>query len=84
MKDCMFQYATRHKVLADTDLIYMEEAKGLFEKNLDDYITRLENEEDPEMVIWIDCSDRNSYGETLYHWCAKDFKVIEGNLYKRV
>lgn len=80
MKDCMFQYATRHKVLADTDLIHMEKAKGLFDKNREDYTQRLENGEDPEMAIWIECSCNTSYGQTLHHWCAEDFKVIDGEL----
>ncbi len=83
-KDCMFQYATRHRILADTDLISIDDAKRLFEKNRDDYIERLENSEDPEMAIWINCATNSSYGETLYHWCADDFKVVDGELYQRV
>ena len=84
MKDCMFQYATKHRILADTDLITQEEAQALFDKNKSDYINRLENDEEPEMCIWIDCGTNSSYGDTSIHWTADDIKVIDGELYQRL
>ena len=84
MKDCMFQYATRHRILADTDLITQDEAMALFHKNRDNYIDRLNKEEEPQMCVWIDCATNASYGKTLHDWCADDFKVIDGQLYQRV
>ena len=80
----MFQYATKHRIFADTGLITMEAATGLFEKNRDDFISRLENDEDPEMALWINCNHAGDYDETLHHWQAGDFMVIDGQLYKRV
>jgi len=83
-KDVMFQYATRHKVLVDTDLITLTAAVELFNKNKEDYKDRLENDEDPEMAIWINCTCNTSYGDTLEHWCSSEFKVFDGRLYKEV
>lgn len=41
MKNCMFQYATSQRVLANTDLITLDEAEHLFDKNREDFIGRL-------------------------------------------
>ena len=79
----MFQYATRHKIYANTDLITLDEAKELFDKNRDDFLARPVDEES-EMVIWINCKNNSSYGDSLYCWCAEDFRVIDGVTYKRV
>ena len=84
MKDCMFQYGTKHRMLADTDLITREKAIELFDKNKDDFIDRLDKDEEAQMCIWINCKDNKSYGETLHDWCADEFKVIDGELYKKV
>ena len=84
MKNTMFQYATRHKILADTDLITLDEATALFDKNKNDYIERLGKDEEPQMCIWINCNTNASYGDTLHNWCAEDFKVIGGELYQKV
>lgn len=83
-KDCIFQYATNHRILADTDLITLDDAKALFDKNKQDYIERLQADENPQMCVWINCDTSASYGETLYNWCSEDFKVIDGELYQRV
>lgn len=83
-KDCMFQYATNQRILADTDLITLDEAKTLFDKNRVDYIERLEKDENPQMCIWINCETSGSYGDTLHNWCAEDFRVIDGELWQRV
>jgi hypothetical protein len=83
-KNCMFQYATKHRIYADTDLITLESAKELFEKNKNDFLERAEDDEEPEMAIWIDCANSGSYGETLYHWFGDDFKRIDGVVYRRV
>lgn len=84
MKNTMFQYATRNKILADTDLITLDEAVELFNKNKSDYIDRLDKDEEPQMCIWIDCDTNASYGKTLHNWYAEDFKVIDGELYQKV
>ncbi len=79
----MFQYATRHQVYADTDLITLDEAQELFNKNKEDFLSR-PIEEEAEMVLWINCVSNSSYGDSLHYWCADDFRVIDGQLYKRV
>ena len=84
MKNCMFQYATNQRILADTDLITKDDALELFNKNKADYIERLSNDESPQMCIWIDCDTNASYGKTLHNWHAEDFKVIGGELYQKV
>ena len=84
MNNTMFQYATRHGILADTDLITLNEAVELFNKNKSNYIERLGKGEEPQMCIWIDCDTSESYGKTLHNWYAEDFKVIDGELYQKV
>ncbi len=84
MKDCMFQYGTKHTMLADTDLITLPEAMFLFNKNRENFIKRLENDEDPQMAVWIECATPQSYDKTLHNWYAEDFKVIDGQLYQAV
>lgn len=81
-KDCMFQYATKYKVLEDTDLITIDEAIKLFNDSKELFKKHLVNEDEPEMAIWINCKSSSSYGDTLHHWSSCEFKVIEGNLYK--
>lgn len=82
--NCMFQYATRNKILADTGLITKECAEELFARNKDDFKKRLENDEEPEMAIWVNCKDNLDYGETLRHWNATDFITYNGELWVRV
>lgn len=82
-KNYMFQYATRHKVLADTSLITESEADNLFYKNVEDFKKRLLNDENPEMAIWIDCKDESNYGKTKKHWCSDDIKIIDDEIYIR-
>lgn len=83
MKDCMFQYATKNKVIADTVLITREEAIELWNKNKDDFIKRLRNEEEPEMCIWINCKDESWYSESIMH-VDQDSHVINGDIYSLV
>lgn len=83
-KNCMFQYATKYRIIHDTDLIGMDEAVDLFNKNKDDFVRRLENGEEPEMAVWINCSSNTSYADTSIHWCSDDMKIIDGQLYQRV
>lgn len=84
MRNCMFQYATDKEIICNTDLISQEQAVEMFESKKTDYIKRLENEENPEMVIWVNCSGDGDYHSTLYHWVASEFKVINGELYQKV
>ena len=79
--DCMFQYAVSYQYLStdiveDTDLITLEEAKALWHKYLPDFI-RHHEEDNPEMVIWINCQDNADYGDTLA-WIDKS-SVVEGD-----
>lgn len=82
-KNCMFQYATRHRILADTDLITLSEAQCLFNKNTKDFKERLSNGEEPEMCIWINCKTDADHNETLKHWHHEDMKVFNGELWVR-
>ena len=80
----MFQYGTNQRMLADTGLITQAEAMELFNKNKADFIKRLENDENPQMAVWINCATKSSYGQHLHNWYAEDFKVIGGELYQLV
>ena len=80
----MFQYGTNQRMLDDTDLITLSEAMELFNKNRDDFIKRLDDDENPQMAVWTNCRTPASYGEALYNWCSEDFKIIDGELYQKV
>jgi len=82
--NCMFQYGTKHRMLADTDLITQEDALSLFNKNKDDFIKRMDDDEEPQMCVWTNCKAAGNYGDTLNNWYADDFKVIDGELYQKV
>ena len=77
----MFQYATRHKILVNTDLITNDEAESLFEKNRHDFIERTEKGEEPEMCIWVGCSNNSSYGQTSKYWHHEEIKIIDGQAF---
>lgn len=82
-ENCMFQYATRHRVIANTGLITSDHALELFNKNRADFIKRLSNDESPEMVIWINCNNDSHYSDSSHYW-DNSLVVIDGNLYERV
>lgn len=82
MKDCMFQYATENRTYVDTDLITMDEALELFNKWKGEFKKHLENGQEPEMAIWINCADETCYGETLHHWYHSEFMVCDGALWR--
>lgn len=64
-KNCAFQYAYKNwdiHIEQDTDLITLDEAKELYRKYLPDFIKKLQAEQNPEMVIWIDMSNNTNLG----------------------
>ena len=77
----MFQYATERKTIEDTELITKKDAVELYNKYLQDFTERLENEECPEIGIWIDCENDSNYHATMVHLCSDDCAVIDGVLY---
>jgi hypothetical protein len=83
MKDCMFQYATNSKIIENTLLITKEEALDLWSKYKKDFIKRLENEEGPEMCIWVECTDDCTYGKSIMH-IDQDSHVRHGDIYNFV
>ena len=82
IESCAFQYATRYKIIEDTGLITIEKARELFNQYKGDFFKRVEADENPEMAIWINMSSSMSYGETEKHWCAEDFKKVDGSWYR--
>ena len=51
IKDCLFQYATKHDVIENTDLITRKEADELVEKYIDDCKDRWDEFDSPELCI---------------------------------
>jgi len=80
----MFQYATRHKVFANTGLITRKEADELFDKNIEDFKERVVEGELPEMAVWIKCKDDSTYGESSRYWDSDSLVVIDNKLYQLV
>jgi hypothetical protein len=60
-KDCLFQYATKHKVIEDTGLITRKEADELVQKYLQDLKDNWDEFDSPQMAIWIDCDSNTDY-----------------------
>ena len=71
-KNCAFQFATNPrwgsvKILEDTDLITLDEAKVLWEKWLPKCIRALEEDDRPEMCIWVEMDSPTNYHKTIAH-----------------
>lgn len=70
-KDCAFQFAhdswPKLKLVEDTPLISLDEAKELWAKYLPDFIRQLELGNNPEMALWINMKDNTDYHTTLVH-----------------
>lgn len=81
-KDCMFQYATRQKIIEDTDLITFEEAKTLWEKYQDDIQSRWNDDEQPQMVVWVDCENNTNYSKAKGEIDYRDCELQNGRFYK--
>lgn len=85
-KNCAFQFATSPrwgggKVIEDTDLITLSEAKELFKKYIPEFKRRLADEENPEMGIWTDMPDNHTY-VTMFVHADRDTQVDSAeNLY---
>jgi len=83
-KDCLFQYATKHKTIVDSDLITRKEADELYEKYLPDIKSRWGESEAPEMGIWINCKNNIDYHTTIKHICYHDgeCKLEDGTFFR--
>jgi hypothetical protein len=81
-KNCLFQYATKHKVYEDTELITRKKADSLLEKYLDDIKKRWNEFESPEMGIWVDCKSNVDYHTMEVDIDFRDCKLIDGHFYK--
>lgn len=81
-KDCLFQYATKHNILVDTELITREKADELLEKNLKDIKGRWNELESPQMGIWINCKTNTSYHTLAVDIDFRDCKLEGDNFYR--
>lgn len=82
-KDCLFQYATRHKVFEDTGLITREEADELAERYLDDCKDRWDEINSPQLCIWINCKSSVDYHTEGLDIDFRDC-ILEGGHFYRV
>jgi hypothetical protein len=80
-KDAMFQFYSDTGIHADTDLVTLEVAKTLWDANKGDFIKLHEKGKSPEMVIWINCKDNKSYGDSIWH-VDYDSLVKDGAIFK--
>ena len=89
-KDCMFQYALgrpplgEKTIIESTDLITRKEADELWNKYYSDCIKKLENGNEPQMCIWIDCKNDTNYHATAFNKSIdyRDNLVVEnGKIY---
>ena len=81
-KNCMFQYATRQKIIENTGLITRQEADGLLEKYKQDLIERWNDFESPQMCIWVDCDSETSYHTMAVEIDYLDCVLKNGHIYR--
>lgn len=81
-KDCMFQFATRQKVIEDTGLITMEEANDLWKKYLPVIKTDWNELSSPQMCIWIKCNSNTDYSTTWKDIDYRDCALENGKFYR--
>jgi hypothetical protein len=90
-KNCLFQYASDGglrgiEIIEDTDLITRSEADKLWDKCYPDAIERLKKGEKPEIVIWINCIDNQSYNkrDETKHFDYRNLIFENGRVYKEL
>lgn len=81
-RDCLFQYATNHKVIEDTELITRKDADKLVQKYLEDIKGRWDDIESPQMVIWIDCDTNTDYHTMDLEIDYRDCELSNGHFYR--
>lgn len=81
-KNCLFQYATRQRVIADTDLITEKEAQELWGKYQDDIKENWDVVSSPQMCIWIDCKNNTDYHTIGKEIDFRDCELDRGRFYK--
>ena len=85
LANCAFQFATNtQNILFDTDSITKAEADKLFDENIEKFKELMDDDQEPEMVVWVNMKDSTSYGDTGRHWRADDMVVIDGRLFQAV
>lgn len=83
-KNCLFQFATRHNVIEDTDLITRKEADELWNKYLEDIKENWDALLSPQMCIWIDCESNTDYHTVGKEIDYRDCELENGKFYKKV
>ena len=81
-KDCLFQYATRHKIIEDTDLITQEEAEKMWEKYQKDIKENWDSFNSPQMCIWMNADSNIDYSKVLKEIDYRDCELENGTFYK--
>jgi len=78
----LFQYATKQKIIEDTDLISFEKAKELWDKYIPDIKKRWNDFESPEMCIWKDCKNNTDYHTILIDIDFREHRLENDIFYK--
>lgn len=82
LKNCMFQYATKHKTKEDTDLITREEANALWDKWQNDIRENWDELDSPQMCIWVECEKNTDYSKIAKEIDYRDCELENGSFYK--
>lgn len=81
-KNCLFQYATRSKIIEDTELVTMDEAVALWNKYLPHVRESWDAFDSPQMCIWIECSSNTSYHTVGREIDFRDCVLENGSFYR--
>jgi len=77
----MFQYATKHEIFENTNLITLEEAEALWDKWQKSLKENWDEFSRPQMVIWQDCDSNTAYHSTLKEIDYSDCVLENGTFY---
>jgi len=78
----MFQYATKYKVIVDTDLITREEADKLMAENIEDLKDNWDELSSPQMCIWVGCDKNTDYHTMAVDIDFRDCILEDGHFYR--
>lgn len=81
-KDCLFQFATRHKVFVDTDLITRTEANRFWNESMETLKENWDEYESPQMCLWIECTKNTDYHTVGKEIDFRDCVLENGHFYR--
>jgi hypothetical protein len=84
MKNCAYQYYAKGKMIEDTGLITIDEAKALWQKYKGHFIEQCEGASGAEMAIWCDMDNDGDYRKIYKQVDTSEVIIKNGIAYTQV